>query len=234
MAPAFHSTCLGRERLPAALSIPRHHHRDGYIAVVLAGGYQEAGLAGRIQLKAGDVAVHGPFDAHLDHVGRGGADVLNLPLPPGARLPALYSIADPDAIARTAERDPLAAVEALVPGPTLLAANDWPDRLATAMSESADGPLRDWADRHGLAAETLSRGFRRAYGVTPARFRLEARARRAVHLIETTRLPLAAIAADCGFADQPHLTRAVHWLTGRPPGHWRRSISFKTGSDAAR
>ena len=34
---------------------------------------------------------------------------------------------------------------------------------------------------------------------------------------------LAALAQDCGFADEAHLTRAVSHLTGRPPGRWRRA-----------
>ena len=75
----------------------------------------------------------------------------------------------------------------------------------------------------GLAAESVSRGFRRAYGVSPRRYRLEVRARRALGLIEDGRQGLAAIAQDCGFADQPHLTRTLSAITGRTPGRWRRS-----------
>jgi AraC-like DNA-binding protein len=48
-------------------------------------------------------------------------------------------------------------------------------------------------------------------------------------MIQESDTSLAAIAAECGFADQPHLTRAVASLTGCPPGFWRRrSIPFKT------
>ena len=35
---------------------------------------------------------------------------------------------------------------------------------------------------------------------------------------------LAAIAQDLGFSDQPHMTRAVKWLTGRTPDVWRRGV----------
>jgi transcriptional regulator GlxA family with amidase domain len=81
----------------------------------------------------------------------------------------------------------------------------------------------------GLAAETLSRGFRAAFGVTPARFRGEVRTRRAMEMILQTDASLAEIAIDCGYSDQPHLTRAVVALTGKPPGQWRQSNSFKNG-----
>lgn len=195
--------------------------------MVLSGGYQEAGLAGRYDLKAGDVVIHRAFDTHLDHVWSQGARVLNLPLPIKRRLPPVFRINDPDMIARTAERDPYEAAQAIQSCGPVKAADDWPDLLA---SEMASGPkhLGRWAATHGFAAETLSRGFRRAYGVTPARFRAELNAHRALKLVDEGDEPLAAIAASCGFADQAHLTRAIVQLTGAPPGYRRRkSIPFK-------
>ena len=93
--------------------------------------------------------------------------------------------------------------------------------------------LDAWADEHGLRAETVSRGFGRMFGLTPAAFRAEARARNAFALITTSDLPLAQIAAVAGFADQAHLTRSVHALTGSTPGAWRRSNAFKTHRRAA-
>jgi len=222
----------GREKLEPGVSIPRHRHRGGYVAVVLSGGYQEAGLAGRFDLTAGDVAVHREFDAHLDHVHAQGAEILNLPLPFGTTLPAVFKIADPDTIARLAERDPVDAAMTLVPVSVVVPANDWPDDLAGDLNLNSEPRLRSWAHANGLAPETLSRRFRMAYGVTPAAFRAEARAHRAFALICESNAPLASIAADCGFADQPHLTRAIVRLTGHPPGFWRRtSIPFKTGGE---
>jgi AraC-like DNA-binding protein len=196
--------------------------------VVLSGGYQEAGLTGRFDLTAGDVVVHREFDAHLDHVREQGAEILNLPLPSGTALPAAFRIADPEVIVRLAERDPFAAAMSLVPTSGLVPANDWPDELASDLNRDSEQRLHFWAHTKGLAPETLSRRFRAAYGVTPAAFRAEARAHRAFELLCNGDAPLASIAADCGFADQPHLTRAIVRLTGHPPGFWRRgSIPFK-------
>ena len=223
----FHAPFFGRERLDAGTSIPRHRHRDGYVTVILSGGYHEAGFDGRRELDAGTVIVHRPYDAHLDHVGRGGADLINLPLPAGLVLPVAFRIDDPDAIARLAEIDPRAAAESLRPSEAVRGASDWPDRLAADLVEAPDQRLGSWADRVGLAAETVSRGFQSAYGVAPARFRAEVRARQAMMMIERGDFGLAAIAAECGYSDQPHLNRAIVALTGRPPGHWRRSIPFK-------
>jgi AraC-like DNA-binding protein len=224
----FHAAYFGREKLPAGISIARHRHREGYVTVIVAGGYHEAGLDGRRELDAGSVLVHRAYDAHLDYVGRGGADLINLPLPDDVALPVAFKIDDPDAIARLAENDPRAATESLRPVGAVTVASDWPDRLAADLVSRPEQRLCDWADRIGLAAETLSRGFRSAFGIAPARFRAEVRARRAMAMIERAELSLAAIAADCGYADQPHLNRAIVTLTGRSPGQWRRSSSFKS------
>ena len=84
--------------------------------------------------------------------------------------------------------------------------------------------LSDWAARHGLSAETLSRGLKRVYGVAPAVLRREIRAQKAWRRIVQANEPLAAIAADMGFSDQAHMSREVARLTGRPPSHWRGQI----------
>ena len=223
----FHSPTFGRERLHAGARIPPHRHWNGYITVVLGGGYQEAGLDGRRNLAAADVIVHRRFDAHLDCVAPTGADMINLPLPPGLSLPTAFRIENPDAIARLAESDLVEAAQTLLPVSEVALLADWPDRLAGTLLKSSGQRLQNCAEAMGFAPETLSRGFRAAYGMTPARFRAEARTRRAMELIVGTDAGLAAIAVDCGFSDQPHLTRAIVELTGRPPGQWRKSNSFK-------
>lgn len=53
----------------------------------------------------------------------------------------------------------------------------------------------------------------------------EARTHAAFHRLTSSSDSFAAIAADTGFADLPHLCRAVTALTGRPPGHWRIECS---------
>ena len=107
---------------------------------------------------------------------------------------------------------------------------DWPDELARDLRRKPDTSLTEWAERHDMAPATVSRGFRRTYEVSPSTFRAQLRARRAWRSLVHGDLPLSAIAAEHGFADQPHMTRAVTALTGRPPSHWRRlrSSTFKT------
>jgi AraC-like DNA-binding protein len=219
----------GSETWTAHCSIPRHRHERAYAAVVLSGAYEESGSFGRYRVRAGHVLLHRAFDAHIDRFASSGAHILNLLLdvPPAFGLGV---VADPDTIARVAEKDPVAALEALheTMAPIEPRPADWPDRLAYDLLDDPQLRLEVWAERHGLAAATVSRGFRTIFATSPAAFRAESRAQRALALITVGTASLAEIAAAAGFADQSHMTRAVRALTGQPPGYWLRSNRFKT------
>ncbi len=220
----------GRESWPAHLSIPRHRHDQGYAALVLSGGYEECGSRGRFRVGPGDVLLHGAFDAHLDRFQGEGTEILNLITDDPALGSGIGHVADADSIVRAAERDLAEAAACLREQlcETRRSAEDWPDILARDLLDDPDCRLDAWARAHGLAAETVSRGFGKVFGVTPASFRAEARARRALMLIASSDAPLVAIAASTGFADQAHMSRATRTLTGAPPTAWRRSNPFKT------
>jgi AraC-like DNA-binding protein len=197
----------------------RHRHRQAYVALVLVGGYIEAGDRGRLRVQAGQAVVHGAYESHRNEFCAGGAQVLNLPVhgaPPGAEL---GHVEDADAIARLAERDPGQAVELLQRTfrPTPARLNDWPDLLAASLAADPNLSLAAWADAMGIAPQSLSRGFRLAYGTSPKRYRLELRALQALRQLPDWPGSVAALAADAGFADQAHLTRAIVELTGQPP-----------------
>ncbi len=51
----------------------------------------------------------------------------------------------------------------------------------------------------------------------------EKRLERVRHLLETTALPLAAIAETCGFASRQYLSLVFRRRTGQTPGEWRRA-----------
>jgi len=210
----------------------RHRHDHAYAAVVIAGGYVEAGESGRYRVAAGDVILHGAFDAHQNSFGPGASVVLNVRLPAILELPlVLGRVPDLDRIARLAERKNDAVVQALLDeiepaGDRAMA--DWPDLLANELRAGMKTPISVWAKKHGLTRESVSRGFRRVYGVSPVRFRAEVRARAAWYMLVSTRNPLSALSLQSGFCDQSHMTRAVHRMTGRSPGEWRRINWFKT------
>jgi AraC-like DNA-binding protein len=225
---SFARIANGREDWTANASVPLHCHDQAYAAIVLSGSYEECGSRGRFRVGPGDVLSHAAFDAHLNRFQKTGAQILNLIV--DATGFSVGHIDDPDAIARTAERDPVEAGGCLRAQlrETRQEPGDWQDALAFDLLDDPDCRLDAWAADHNLAPETLSRGFRKMFGVTPARFRSEARTRRALALIARTDMPLASVAAMTGFADQAHMSRALHALTGSPPRCWRRSNRFKT------
>ncbi len=208
----------GLQRHDGGDRLPRHRHRCGYIAVVLAGDYVEAGDGGRLRASAGSVIVHGPFSAHRDDFGRSGAQVLNLPLATGL-IEGAGAIADIDAVVRTAERDPAAAATLVAEAwrPMANRIDDWPDRLAAALATDDVADLAGYARGIGIAPASLSRGFALAYGVTPKRYRLEQRARRALGALPGWSGSLAMLAAETGFADQAHMGRTIAAMTGATP-----------------
>jgi AraC-like DNA-binding protein len=215
--------CPGHERLAARAKLDRHRHSESYVAVVLEGGYRESGDMGRFRVSAGDALVHGRFEAHANDAAAIGARILNLPVDRTARA-GLFRVRDPDFLVRVASHDIAEAVAAFVEDatPQVADAEDWPDLLAAELRALSALRLGSWARSHGLAPETVARAFARAYGVTPHRYRSEARARAAYATIVAGKSRLSEVAAELGFADQPHMTRALRAVTGRTPGYWRR------------
>lgn len=229
MAPvAFASTPHGLERRAHGEFMARHRHCRPYASVVVRGGFEEAGDRGRRFVAAGDALLHGPFEAHLDRfTSKAGAAIFGFELPEGFEPPAAFvSVRDPDFVVRVATRH---AEDAL---PALLAmasarrdqATDWPDLLSEALTRDPNLSLRRWADHHGLAPATVSRGFRQVYGVSPNAFRAQARAKLAWSLVVNGQNSLSAIAAEAGFADQSHMTRGVRAITAVTPGAWRGKV----------
>lgn len=73
----------GRQHVEAGAHFAHHRHEGAYAAIVLSGGYDEAGERGRWHVRAGDVVIHDMFDAHCDRF-RGACEILNLHLPAAA------------------------------------------------------------------------------------------------------------------------------------------------------
>ncbi|HET9406382.1 MAG TPA: helix-turn-helix transcriptional regulator [Candidatus Sulfotelmatobacter sp.] len=202
----------------------RHVHERAYAALVLSGSYEEAGDSGRHRVQAGDVVLHEAFEAHLDRFPASGAVILNLSFRSQyAFRSGIARVNDPDAIVRLVEKGDWEAAALLLwsaetKHPDI---QDWPDELATSLVQNASVNLSDWSGAKGIPPWDLSRSFARVFGISPSSFRATARTRQAWRAIRTTDTPLSAIAADCGFADQAHMTRSVKTMTGRCPSAWR-------------
>ncbi len=238
MYPLSHSSTFRRikpgiESLYSCFSLPRHRHLHAYATVVLAGSVEESGYNGRICATAGDVLIHPTLDCHANQMVSAGVKLIRLDWPDDSGVGGLYRIDEIDVVARTAEKDVAEAARALEyalrqrcfspPGKR----DDWPDVLAAALTQNPAMPISDWAEINGLARETVSRGFGAAYGIAPTVFRAEWRARAAWLRVTRKSDCLSTIAAETGFADQAHMTRWIHRITGAPPAAWRRATSTR-------
>ena len=225
----FRHITPGIETLPGNFSLPRHRHLRAYATVVLAGTFEESGYNGRIRARAGDVLIHPALDCHENQMVSAGVKLIRLDWRDASGIGGLYHLDDVDEIARTAEHDVIEATHLLecvlrkkcLPSPGQR--NDWPDLLLADLARNASTEIGDWAEVNGLARETVSRGFAAAYGTSPSILRAELRARLAWLRITRGSERLCRIAAETGFADQAHMTRWIHRITGAPPAAWRRN-----------
>jgi len=85
--------------------------------------------------------------------------------------------------------------------------------------------IQELADACGLSLGHFARAFAKTFGKPPHRWLTERRVDRAKDSIVNSRLPLAEIAARCGFADQSALSRSFKRIHGVSPGTWRRSTT---------
>jgi AraC family transcriptional regulator len=81
----------------------------------------------------------------------------------------------------------------------------------------------------GVHRGQVAREFRRHFGMAVGEYVRCRRVSRAWELVIGSDLSLAEIAAECGFADQSHLTRSFRRAYGRTPGRQRREGGRSAG-----
>lgn len=215
------------QRAGADAFLPRAQSIDSALLLVVEGQIELSSYRGREQLERGALAIRPTFDCRALRAGPDGAAWLQMPWHTDCSLGATYAVDDMDRLLLRAGHDPdgaLADVAAMVANrlPRAPLRLHWADDLKDAILADPHLSISDWACANRVSREGAARAFRAAYAVSPARFRLELRARRAWVRIVSGGEPLSLIALETGFADQSHMTRAVGWLTGRSPSAWRR------------
>lgn len=220
------------QRLPPG-ELHWHQHPEPYLAIVLEGSYEECGDHGRLWVEPGDAVLHLPFDRHSNSIGKAGAKIVNVNLSIGQSL-AIHDVPQDlsEILAGQADDFEIANVRPVAATASRNICNDEADALALALMAGATQPLERLAAEYDVRERTLRRRFQRLYGMSAAKFRARARARRAFREILSSQLPLASIAFDHGFSDQAHMSRAVTALTGSPPTFWRRSWPFDSRRSA--
>ena len=207
-----------RASLPGqAFVIHPDEQHDGHPGTEAAYGYLTAYLAPDLIAEAlGGRAL--PF---VGEVVNGDAELL-------AALRDIFKTADPagDDLGIVSSVTRLADVFARMAGGSAApGADDWPamrrirDHLLAGMQEGVS--MAELEAEHGLDRFTISRAFRRHFGVSPHRFLVLRRLERAQAEIRA-RASLADAALSSGFADQAHMTRQFRQAFGVTPGVWRR------------
>lgn len=101
----------------------------------------------------------------------------------------------------------------------------WQERRVKEMIDArldGDIQLADLAAECRLSVGHFARAFRQTTNTTPYQWLLRRRVERAKSLMHDTERSLAAVALECGFADQSHFTRTFTRIAGLSPNAWRR------------
>jgi AraC-like DNA-binding protein len=82
--------------------------------------------------------------------------------------------------------------------------------------------LEELASLTGLSQSHFSHAFKASTGLPPHQWQTKARLERAKQLLLKGDMPITAVAAETGFADQAHFTRVFRKNTGATPAMWKR------------
>ncbi len=236
-----------------AHEVAPHEHEDGHFIVVLAGRYRSSARGADELLGPGDVLWNPPGTHHQDSfVGAGGCfAALSLPAQQAADLAlqdggARRLQAAAQRFAQDLARQPvdldlggLLQVEdlcrqlcALSQARPLQPLNEtrepvWLRRCMEQLVDDCEQPLRlaELAAAAGVHPVSLSRAFRRHYGMSPGQLQRRALLNRAARRLREGQA-IADVAAQLGFADQSHFTRLFRAEYRCTPAAWL--AGFKT------
>jgi AraC family transcriptional regulator len=242
---------LSELRQPCPRKVPRHEHELAYVTVVLQGDCLE-GDRGKLEDLCALTAAFNPAGVqHETVIGPSGASFftielrdqrlkdLGVRLPaqtkfdrgsgamllPGLRMYLALKTQTSDAVLLESDvLELLAAIAGFSSGEKT--APRWLGRVKERMHEEFSDKIRmcDLADEAGVHPVHLARAFRRTERLTPGEYLQRLRVRAACHKLHDAEYPLAAIAMECGFADQSHLTRIFRKFTKTTPEQFRRTL----------
>jgi AraC family transcriptional regulator len=96
-------------------------------------------------------------------------------------------------------------------------------RLVDYIESRIDQPLtlEALAEVASMGVWSFGKRFRATFQTSPHQYVLDRRLEKARQMLAVDRLPVKAIASECGFADQAHLTRVMRARLGRTPASLR-------------
>jgi AraC-like DNA-binding protein len=97
--------------------------------------------------------------------------------------------------------------------------------IKSLLDEYPDGEhsLKLLSKRAGINRVKLTYGFKFLFGTTLHRYIIQKRIEKARSLLNSTNMPVKAIAAACGYKTTQHFITAFKKHTAQSPGHYRKS-----------
>lgn len=236
---------------PPGLRMARHAHGRHQLSLLLSGTLGETASNGEVRLDtpsiglkpagvwhANDYGPHGALILAVDLDGRMRLD-RDIGLPPAWRWRQHASPALLDRCRRLLrdlldgqERDPEGRVWELIAG-MVQGGEDrrgtpprWVERARARLGEEG-APLAALASAEGLSPVYFSRAFLQWTGWRPSEFRARARFQRALAALADGH-SLASAAAQAGYADQAHFSRAARSQCGLSPQQLRGWVARAT------
>jgi AraC family transcriptional regulator len=219
------------------LRLARHAHDYSNITIVLAGKIEETTERGAYCAHAGSVVSKGAGCEHENRVGGFGARTLTIQFGDDSPVrPHTWSWFDSPQVVRRAvavqrasggdalESALFALVEEVTSATSPAFPPGWVAEMVRALDEGFDQSIRfdHLARDFGLHPVYVARAFRRHVGMSMSEYVRALRIRHARHALSASRRTVAAIAAECGFADASHLCRTFTDALGTTPSAYRR------------
>lgn len=232
--------------------LPWHEHEHANFCFVLAGGYQERYGTRSRTCEPGTFVVHPAGERHADVHGSAPVRLLTVEIDPRRlrAMPDAAAILRDSLDARGTAYERLSgslerefrnrdaasnlALEALVLEILAIgmrgrdvergAPPAWLQRLVAEVDAepAAEHTMSSLAAKAGVHPTHLARMLRRHYGCSVGAYVRARRVRAACGALRAGTAPLAAIAADAGFADQSHFARVFRAVMGMSPSDYRR------------
>ncbi|KZC23273.1 AraC family transcriptional regulator [Rhodanobacter thiooxydans] len=232
-------------------ALPWHEHDDPYLCLVAAGGYTQRAAGGDTECSSGLLLVHPQGHRHANRFASLGARCLSMFL--SAELAAdtgvrrllgdhrLLQLPDAVHLRQRIERelaagDDAAALALHAAVLELVAhacrqghAPNRPGWLPRVLERLHDDPLaspslQELATLAGVHPAHLARRFQQTQGVSVGEYQRGLRIAIARKALAEGSRPIAAVAAEAGFADQSHFARVFKRMTGQTPRDFRRGV----------
>jgi AraC-like DNA-binding protein len=214
-----------------------HRHDDVRVVLYVGGAMSEETFGGAGRYRSGDFVFRPLYFSHANIAGEDGATYLQLKVSGGAarQWASQRGWKAGRGHVDLAHLDLAAMLLAPNGGDQLLDLATFeahPEAISAPMNDLAlqltlgVAQLADAAHARALRPYELTRRFQAVFGLAPRAYGAQARLQRAMRMLAEGAHSLAAIAADTGFHDQSHLTRALKRETNMTPRVFRAAACF--------